>query len=127
MPEGVCALSLMFSEPMLAFRQCLPYIGHMPQNPAKVGRRRPKRTPPHVPIKALRLVANWTLEDEAAELERVLGERPSRGSLSAVESGTRGASDELLRAMEEVFGLEPGMITTSYRPRLTPRKLGGGE
>ena len=111
---------------MLAYGQGLPYIGQVPTNRAKVGHRRPKRTPPHVPIKALRLVANWTLDDEADALAQRLDSRPTRGALSAIESGTRGASPEILRALEDVYGLEPGMVTTDYRPRMSPKKLGGG-
>jgi hypothetical protein len=113
---------------ILAFGQGLPYIGHMPTRPANIGRRRQKRTPPHVPIKALRLVANWTLDDLADAIGALQDpdvERPSRGTLSAIESGTRGASTELLTAIEQVFRLEPGMITTTYRPRLSPKNLGG--
>jgi transcriptional regulator with XRE-family HTH domain len=82
------------------------------------GERRGKQPPPHVPIKALRKVTGITLDRLADEIGRVTGEvAPSRGTLSAIESGARGASQELLDAIEQVYGLDPGTITTTYRPR----------
>lgn len=69
----------------------------------------------------MRVVANLTLDELAIAIGEVSGDRPSRGTLSAIESGTRGASDEILRSMEQVYGLEPNTITTAYRPRITPR------
>ncbi|QIG58415.1 HTH DNA binding protein [Mycobacterium phage Cornie] len=85
---------------------------------------RPLRTPPHVPIGALRAVADVTLEELAAGIGQIWEEEgrsdakpPSRGTLSAIESGRRGASPELLAAIEKFFHLDPGTITTAYRPR----------
>lgn len=93
----------------------------MPAQPAKVAQRRIKRTPPHVPLGALRHVARITLDELGAAIGEITGERPTRGALSAIESGTRGASAETLRAIEQVYGLQPGSITTAYRPRLSPK------
>lgn len=87
---------------------------------------RPRRTPPHVPLKAVRLLVGLRLDDLAHGVERLTGVSPSRGTLSAIESGRRGASPELLDAIGQVIGLEPGDITTNYRPRTTPGKAGGG-
>lgn len=81
------------------------------------GEHRAKRTPPHVPLKALRIVARITLDQLADELAELLDERPTRGTLSAIESGSRGASTELISAIEQVYGLDAGTVTTSYRPR----------
>lgn len=84
---------------------------------AKRGDDRPLRPPPHVPIRALREATETTLEELAAGLSEILGSHPSRGTLSAIESGRRGASPELLAAIEEFFCLTRGTITTTYRPR----------
>lgn len=62
-----------------------------------------------------------TLDELAIGIEQTSEQRPSRGTLSAIETGHRGASPELLAAMEEFFHLDPGTITTTYRPR---RKAG---
>lgn len=43
--------------------------------------------------------------------------RPTRGALSAIESGLRGISAELLDALNDVYGFSPGTITTDYVPR----------
>lgn len=81
--------------------------------------RKPK-TPPHVSLRTLRLALSLTLDDIADRIEENRGDRPTRGALSAVESGLRGASAELLAALEEAYRLEPGSITTTYQPRATP-------
>ncbi len=83
-------------------------------------RQRKPKVPPHVSLKTLRLALKLTLDDIADRIEENRGDRPTRGALSAAESGLRGVSAELLAALEEAYGLEPGMITTTYRPRATP-------
>lgn len=79
---------------------------------------RAQLTPPHVPIRALRHLAGLTLDGLADLIEDATGVRYTRGTLSAVESGLRGTSKELLTGIEVAYGLEPGTITTTYRPRL---------
>lgn len=95
-----------------------------PKLTQRKGDNRPMRTPPHVPIGALRIVTDTTLEELAAGVAEILsaeaGEQvtaPSKGTLSAIESGRRGASAELLTAIEKFFHLPAGTITTTYRPR----------
>lgn len=92
----------------------------MPIGAAYRGRRRETRTPktpPHVPIKALRIVAGITLDVLATEIGQITGIKPTRGALSAIESGVRGASTEMLRAIERAYALPVGMVTTDYEPR----------
>lgn len=92
----------------------------MPQSTANLhllGKPRAKYIPPHVPLRALRIVAGMSLETLADHVGEITGTTPSRGSLSAVETGARGASAEILNAIEAVFGLEPGTIDTTYKPR----------
>lgn len=80
---------------------------------------RDRRTPPHVSLKTLRLVKGWSLDETADRIEAATGDRPTKGALSAIENGIRGASNELLRAMEMAFELPIGSITTDYTPRAT--------
>lgn len=92
----------------------------MPIGAAHRGRRgeaRKSHTPPHVPIKALRIVAGITLDVLATEIGQITGRKPARGTLSAIESGIRGASTEMLRAIEQAYALPSGMVTTDYDPR----------
>lgn len=75
--------------------------------------------PPHVPLRALRKVADLTVEEVAAKVAEVLGlDAPlNRGTISAIETGKRGASRQMLDAIAVAYGLEPGTITTDYGPR----------
>ncbi|WP_231702933.1 helix-turn-helix domain-containing protein [Tsukamurella asaccharolytica] len=82
----------------------------------RYGKVRPRRTPPHVSIKILRLAARLTLDD-VAERMADFGEAPARGTLSAIENGHRGASREFLAALEQALGIPEGSITTDYEPR----------
>lgn len=61
--------------------------------------------------------AGWDLDDVADRVEEITGDRPTRGTLSAVESGARGASSELLTALEQAYQMPAGSLTTDYRPR----------
>lgn len=70
-------------------------------------------------LKTLRLVKGWSLDDEADHIEAATGDRPTRGALSAIESGLRGASAELIAALEMAYDLPEGAITTDYQPRAT--------
>lgn len=67
---------------------------------------------PHV-----RLIAGITLEALLDRIEEETGRRYTRGALSAIENGHRGASAELIGAIEAAYGLPPGAIDTDYRPR----------
>lgn len=92
----------------------------------RYAQQRERRTPPHVTLKTLRLVlkkfsdGQWDLDDICDSVESITGDRPARGTISAVENGNRGVSAELLSALEQAYGLEPGSITTEYQPRSTP-------
>ena len=87
----------------------------------RYSRQRVAKTPPHISLGTLRKqVLKIRLDDVADRIEEITGDRPKRGTLSAIENGHRGASAELLAALESAYGLEPGSITTTYRPRVTP-------
>ena len=84
-------------------------------------------TPPHVSLQAYRLAlkkidpeGRWDLDDICDRVEETNGDRPARGTLSAIENGVRGVSAELLAALEAAYKLPRGSITTDYTPRTTP-------
>lgn len=90
-------------------------------------RQRERRTPPHVSLQTFRLAlkridpdGHWDLDDICERIEAIHGDRPARGTLSAIENGARGASAQLLAALEEAYKLPAGSITTDYAPRATP-------
>lgn len=88
---------------------------------------RERRTPPHVTLRDLRLALKrhdpdgcWDLDDVCDRVEAITGDRPARGTMSAIETGVRGVSAELLAALERAYELSSGAITTDYAPRATP-------
>lgn len=84
---------------------------------------RPKVTAPHISLQALRLALRRKQEDVCNQVTEYLqADDPHRtpftkGGLSAIENGIRGASPEILSALELVFGLRAGDLTTDYTPR----------
>lgn len=88
---------------------------------------RPPTTPPHVSLKTLRTALNLSLQEVAARIGDITGAEPSKGTLSAIETGKRGAGMTMLSALERAYGIEPGAISTTYRPRSTPRGEDGAQ
>jgi transcriptional regulator with XRE-family HTH domain len=83
---------------------------------------RPDRQPPHLPLKALRKALGLTLEDVSERITVAFPEMEvSRGTLSAIESGSRGVSDLMLQALERAYNLPAGSLTTAYTPRQRDR------
>ena len=85
---------------------------------ARYAAQRPPRTPPHVSLGDLRAAVGLTLDQVCARLEEHSGHRYTRGALSAIENGHRGASVETIEALTVAYGLRPGAITTAYEPRV---------
>ena len=81
--------------------------------------RNPK-VPPHVSVAVLRRVSGLKLDEVCDLVAEVTGDRPTKGALSAIENGHRGASAQLLRGLEHAYNLPAGSITTTYEPRQTP-------
>ena len=76
------------------------------------------KTPPHVSLRTLRQATGLTLEQVSDRISKHFPEMEvSRGTLSAIESGSRGASDLMLRALERAFEIDEGSLTTNYIPR----------
>jgi len=78
---------------------------------------RPRRTPPHVSLRDLRTVSGKTLDAVCKEASEVLPTPLTKGALSAIENGHRGASSAVLHALEVAYGLRPGALATDYVPR----------
>jgi len=85
--------------------------------PSRYGAQRSKKTPPHVSLHDLRTVSGKTLDQVCEAASEVLDKPLTRGALSAIENGHRGASAPVLRALEVAYGLRPGALVTTYQPR----------
>lgn len=80
-------------------------------------KQRAKVTPPHVSLADLRAATGMTIDKLIEKLEEVTGRRYTRGTISAIENGHRGASIDLLDALAVAYGMRPGAVTTNYEPR----------
>ena len=78
---------------------------------------RARRTPPHIALRDLRSISGKTLDQVCDGVAEVTGKAFTRGALSAIENGHRGASAAILGALEVVYGLRPGALVTDYQPR----------
>lgn len=108
----------MFAACRVEVRPCLPLDTDM----SKYDSQRPPKTAPHVSLRCLRRASGLTLEQVADEVSKILKLEPedkgiSRGTISAIEGGHRGASKQMLDALAVAYGLDPGDITTDYEPR----------
>lgn len=85
---------------------------------SKYEKQRDRQIPPHAPLGAVRKALGLRLDDVLARIRTAYpGTRMNRGTLSAIESGTRGASDEMLDVLCLGYGLPAGSLTTTYVPR----------
>ena len=81
-------------------------------------RKRSRREPPMASLRDIRLALGLTLDEVASRIATETGEpAPLRGTLSSIESGTRGASAEMLDALSVALGMPAGALTTDYAPR----------
>lgn len=96
------------------------YWGMAKKDPYKD--QREQVTPPHVGLAALRKSHGLTQTQVAEKVSAKLDKPFYSGSLSLIEGGHRGASDEVLRALEQVFGLGLGDVTVNYTPSHSRRK-----
>lgn len=84
---------------------------------SKYQSQREPKTPPHVPVKYLRVAANLSIDAVIDRIHEETGRRYTRGAISAIENGHRGASCEVLEALEAALSLPIGAISTDYEPR----------
>ena len=86
---------------------------------AKTTAPRAQKNPPHVPLAAIRQLSGKKLAEVCKSIEHTLGvDKVHPGTISAIESGTRGASQPMLDALAIAYGLKPGDIVTDYDPRV---------
>ncbi len=86
------------------------------------GDRRPKVTPPVIGLADLRKSHKLTQADVAQAVAAVIDKPFNAGSLSLIEGGHRGASAEVLAALEQAFSLGAGSLLVAYKPSHDRRK-----
>jgi transcriptional regulator with XRE-family HTH domain len=79
-------------------------------------------TPPRIGLADLRKSHRMTQAAVAEQVAAIIDKTFNAGSLSLVEGGHRGASAEVLAALEQVFGLGPGSLVVDYTPSHDRRK-----
>lgn len=85
-------------------------------------KQRDRQVPPHAPLGAVRKALGLTLDDVLARIKTGYpSAKMNRGTLSAIESGTRGASGSMLDALCLGYGLPAGSLTTAYVPRTSAK------
>ncbi|SDD43549.1 helix-turn-helix domain-containing protein [Auraticoccus monumenti] len=81
-------------------------------------KQRKRVQPPYVDLRSLRSVSGMTLDEVCAAANEADPELTlTRGALSAIENGHRGASTEVLRAIALAYGLDAEALDVQYRPR----------
>lgn len=85
---------------------------------------RPKVSPPTLGIADLRKSHRMTQAAVAEQVAAIIDKPFLAGSLSTIEGGHRGASDEILRALEQVYGLGAGSLSVTYEPGHSRRAKG---
>lgn len=88
----------------------------------KYNKQRPRVTPPHIGLAALRKSHRLTQGDVAQQVAAIIDKDFLGTSLSLIEGGHRGASTDVLRALEQVFGLAEGDLVIDYEPSHPRRK-----
>lgn len=85
-------------------------------------KQRPKVSPPQIGLAALRKSHRLTQVQVAEQVEAIIDTDFTGGSLSLIEGGHRGASAQILRALEQVFGLAEGDLVVNYTPSHTRKR-----
>lgn len=87
-------------------------------------KQRPKVAPPEIGLADLRKSHRLTQASVAEQVAAIIDKPFNSGSLSLIEGGHRGASAEVLAALEQVFGLAPGALRVTYTPSQVDRRGG---
>lgn len=90
---------------------------------SKYDKQRDKVTPPRIGLAELRKSHRLTQAAVAEQVAAIIDKPFNAGSLSLVEGGHRGASADVLAALEQVFGLGPGSMVVGYTPSHDRRSL----
>lgn len=80
-------------------------------------------TPPRIGLADLRKSHRLTQSQVAEQVAAIIDKPYIAGSLSLLEGGHRGASADVLAALEQVFGLGPGSLQVDYTPSHDRRSL----
>jgi transcriptional regulator with XRE-family HTH domain len=83
---------------------------------------RPRLVPPRAGVGAIRNAKGMTLEQVCDRMTEQLGRTYTRGALSAIENGHRGASRAVLAALEVALDLRAGDLVTDYEPTTNTRR-----
>lgn len=94
----------------------------MPKSDDAYTGQRPKVTPPRVGLADLRKSHRMTQAAVADAVAALIDKDFYSGSLSLIEGGHRGASPEVLQALEQTFGLANGALVVDYEPARDRRK-----
>lgn len=79
-------------------------------------------TPPHIPLQAVRIRLGMKQADVCEQVSVILGKSFTVAALSAIEKGHRGASAEVLTAIQTALGLVPDSLVVDYTPSHSRRK-----
>lgn len=87
------------------------------------GSQREPKVPPLFPMRVVRELLGLKQTDILARLKDITGRSYTKGTLSAIESGHRGVSPELLEALEKAYGAPEGSVyIVNYTQRAARRK-----
>lgn len=68
-------------------------------------------------LRDIRLVAKMTLDQVCARVEVETGKPLTRGALSGIENGHRGASEEIIRGLAFAYGVNVEAFILDYEPK----------
>lgn len=86
-------------------------------------KQRPKRVPPVVGLADVRASHGLTQAAVCEQVAAITNKSFTKGALSAIEQGHRGASAETLAALETALRLRPGSLLVDYDPGHERRRL----
>lgn len=83
---------------------------------------RETRQPPFVSLVGIRNMRGLKGREVCARVGEITGKGFTLGALSAIENGHRGASPEVLAALEQALDIPAGSLITSWEPSHSRRK-----
>jgi len=92
------------------------------ESTTKYQRQQRRGTTPHIPLESARAIAGLTIDALIDRIEIATGHRYSRGAISNVEKGTRGASVQMLEDIAAAYKIPVSKIRTDYLPRTQARR-----
>lgn len=90
--------------------------------PIDYDNQRPKVQPPMVRLGDVRASHGLTQEAVCQQVKAITNKSFTKGALSAIEQGHRGASTETLAALEVALRLPAGSLRVTYEPSHDRRK-----